>query len=760
MIGKTVLHYKILEKLGEGGMGVVYRAEDLKLTRTVALKFLPHGLDAHEPERARFLQEARAAAILNHPNICTIHDIAEHEGQQFIVMEFVDGMTLRDRIAGGKLPRETAVPYAIQIGEALHEAHTHGIVHRDIKAENIMVTKNQVKVMDFGLAKLKGSLKLTKTSSTIGTLAYMAPEQIQGGEADARSDIFSFGVVLFQMLTGRLPFRGEHDAAMMYSILNEEPEPLQKYLPDAPSELLHTVNRALEKVPEERYQTVQDMVIDLRRTRKESTGSVHRPPPPESPGFRVPGKRVKRIAYVIGAALLLVVAALWLIPSKSAGGGMKSLAVLPFTNLQKDPDMDFLGIALADQITGGLSYLKDFNVRASSLVRRYQGQTVDPIAAGRELQVEYVLTGNYLMQGNLIRLSIELIDSRTGALVWRQPSVEADFKDAFKLQDMIAGKVIEGLRVQFSEAERERMQKDVPRDPLAYEYYLRALSYPLTVEGATLAMEMLKKSVELDSTFSPAFTELGYRCRMLGTYQQVGRTYMQDAEHYLSRALSLNGTSLPTLGNLAEAYNELGKTEEAYSLARKGLEINPNDPDCHFALGYVYRYVGLLDKAEREQSRALQLSPGNPRFRGLGVTYFYEGKYDSALKAFDLDPGTPFTWSWKVLVYRRLGRHDLETAFNDSVRSTREANEAQAGEFQVDGENLYWVAMQSGHIGDAAECARALRKAVEMGFFCYPAMASDSDLEPVRPDPRVQEALALARKKHEEFKNKWTSVLP
>ena len=222
MIGKVVSHYKILEKLGEGGMGVVYKAEDLKLTRTVALKFLPHGLDAHEPERARFLQEARAAAILNHPNICTVYDIQEHDGQQFIVMECVEGKTIREIVPVKKL--QDAITYAIQIAEALQEAHTHGIVHRDIKSENIMVnTKNQVKVMDFGLAKLKGSLKLTKTSSTIGTLAYMAPEQIEGKDIDARSDIFSFGVVLYEMLTGHLPFRGEHEAAMMYSIVNEEP---------------------------------------------------------------------------------------------------------------------------------------------------------------------------------------------------------------------------------------------------------------------------------------------------------------------------------------------------------------------------------------------------------------------------------------------------------------------------------------------------------------------------------------------------------
>jgi len=277
MIGTTISHYKILEKLGAGGMGIVYKAHDTKLDRDVALKFLPHHLNATADEQARFLQEARAASALNHPNICGIHSIGEDGDKQFIEMEYVDGKTLRQMVPVQKT--QTAIDYAIQIGEALQEAHSKGIVHRDVKTENIMVnSKNQIKVMDFGLAKLKGSLKLTKTSSTVGTLAYMAPEQIEGGEVDARSDIFSFGVVLYEMLTGHLPFRGEHEAAMVYSIVNEEPTPIQKYLPEISSEFVHILNRALEKDPNDRYQNVAEMVIDLRRLKKQ-TSRVSRPVP-------------------------------------------------------------------------------------------------------------------------------------------------------------------------------------------------------------------------------------------------------------------------------------------------------------------------------------------------------------------------------------------------------------------------------------------------------------------------------------------------
>jgi Tol biopolymer transport system component/predicted Ser/Thr protein kinase len=323
MIGQSVSHYKILEKLGEGGMGVVYKAHDTKLDRLVALKFLPHGITVSEEDKARFLQEARAASAVMHPNVCVIYDIAEHEDQQFIVMEYVDGKTLRQIIPVQRM--RDAITYAIQIGEALQEAHSKGVVHRDVKTDNIMVnTKNQIKVMDFGLAKLKGSLKLTRTSSTVGTLAYMAPEQIQGGEVDARSDIFSFGVVLYEMLTGHLPFHGEHEAAMMYSIVNEDPESVLRYRPDLSAELDRIIHRALEKDPEDRYQSAADMVSELRKVLKQTTKvvrtSVLQKEIPGAEGARelqerVAGKRVGMpkpvLLSVVGVAMVLVAVVLY-----------------------------------------------------------------------------------------------------------------------------------------------------------------------------------------------------------------------------------------------------------------------------------------------------------------------------------------------------------------------------------------------------------------------------------------------------------------
>jgi len=321
MIGTTVGNFKILEKIGEGGMGVVYKARDTRLDRIVALKFLPERLAVTEEERARFLVEAKAAATLNHPNVCTIHGVEEDGTQQFIQMEFVEGETLHEIAHRGGMPSAQALDHAIQIAEALHEAHQRGIVHRDIKSENIMInTRKQVKVMDFGLAKLRGSLKLTKASSTIGTLGYMAPEQIEGNEADARADLFSFGVVLYEMLTGRLPFRGEHEAALMYSILNEDPQPLTGPRGETLPELEHIIGKALEKDPEERYQSAQDLLVDLRRARKQS-GRVSRvgapiapsAPPAAAPERRQPSWRVPLLAGA-GVIVVAVVALVFLTP--------------------------------------------------------------------------------------------------------------------------------------------------------------------------------------------------------------------------------------------------------------------------------------------------------------------------------------------------------------------------------------------------------------------------------------------------------------
>jgi len=426
MIGQTISHYKILEKLGEGGMGVVYKAEDTKLKRIVALKFLPRHLKGAETEQTRFLQEAQAAAALNHPHICTIYGIEEYEGQQFIEMELVDGATLRKKIPIQKI--EDAIAYTIQIGEALQEAHSKGIVHRDVKAENIMVNlKNQIKVMDFGLAKLKGSLKLTKTSSTVGTLAYMAPEQIQGGEADARSDIFSFGVVMFEMLTDKLPFRGEHDAAMMYSILNESPDSIRKYRPDVPEKVLTIIDKALQKDPKDRYQTMNNLLESLRV-------------PAITRGF-------------------------------SGDQSVQSIAVLAFEDMSPEKNQDYFCEGLAEEIINSLTQVKNLRVSARTSAFAFKAKQMDIREIGRKLNVQHVLEGGVRKAGNRLRVTAQLINVEDGYHVWSE-RYDRQLIDVFEVQDDITAKIVQAMKVVLTPHEQEVLEKANRVNIEAYEYYL------------------------------------------------------------------------------------------------------------------------------------------------------------------------------------------------------------------------------------------------------------------------------------------------
>ena len=369
MIGKTISHYKILEKLGEGGMGVVYKAEDTKLKREVAIKFLPRFISANKEERQRFEIEAQAAAALNHPNIAHIYAIEETDNEMFIVMELIDGKELKDRIKIDPIPNEEVINIANQIAEGLDVAHQKGIVHRDIKSSNIMITEDgKVKIMDFGLAKIRGGTDLTITGITIGTAAYMSPEQAKGEGVDHRTDIWSFGVVLYEMLTGELPFKGDYDQAIIYSILNEEPQSAEKL--DGQLSFQKVIKKALTKDCEKRYRQISEMNEDLKSTDTSIEGSTN----------------------------------------KSIIKEIKKLGVLPFSNLINDPQTNFLGFALADQIIGSMAYSKYLLVRPSITIRKYQDQVVDLQKAGSELNVNYILAGNYLKEEDTIRLNVELVD--------------------------------------------------------------------------------------------------------------------------------------------------------------------------------------------------------------------------------------------------------------------------------------------------------------------------------------------------------------
>ncbi|MCH8943085.1 MAG: protein kinase [Bacteroidetes bacterium] len=734
MIGKTILHYEILEQIGEGGMGVVYKAEDTKLKREVAIKFLPRFISINKAERKRFEIEAQAAALLNHPNIATIYAIEETEDEMFIVMEFIDGKELKDKINSGPIPVDEAINIATQIAEGLEAAHKKGIIHRDIKSSNIMITKDgKVKIMDFGLAKIKGGTELTKIGTTLGTTAYMSPEQTKGEEVDSRTDIWALGVLMYQMLTNELPFKGEYDQAIIYSILNEEPQTIKNN--DIQPSILKVVKKALEKKCEKRYGQITELIEELKSKDKSVNKTINKDIPKE----------------------------------------IKKLAVLPFSNLVNDSQTNFLGFALADQIIGAMAYSKNVLVRPSSSIRKYQNELIDIQKAGSELNVNYVLAGNYLKESDTIRLNIELVELESEEMIWREP-IQIKYNNVFELQDIVSQKVVNALKIQFSDEERERMKSDTPQNPVAYEFYLRAISFPFTIEGNKIALEMLNRSISLDPYYALAYLELGSRNNQLS---QVGDSTSQahkKAEDALLKALSLKNDLLPALANLALIYTDVGRHKEAHALLIRALKINPNDSWLHFSLSYHYRYTGFLEESEKEIETALSIDPNNHRFRSSIVTYMFLGKYDEILESFNLALESPFTLNYLGEVAFRKGDKKLAIEYfekvlkikneisefyfassliqfiNGNIKNAADFNLKRELENPADSEILYEIARIYGLFEMSEDCCRALKKSIDMGYISYPSMQRDSFLDPVRNDKGIQDLLALAKMKHEELK--------
>ena len=680
MVGQTLSHYKILEKLGEGGMGVVYKAEDTKLDRTVALKFLPHHLTANAEEQARFLQEAKAAAQINHPNVCSIIDIQEFKGEQYIVMEYIDGETMRAKIRNAGLKIEDAVSYAIQIGEALAEAHSKGIVHRDIKCENIMVnSRNQVKVMDFGLAKLKGSLKLTKASSTVGTLGYMAPEQIQGGEVDARSDIFSFGVVLFEMLTGHMPFRGEHEASMMYSIINEDPEPATKYRPELPADILHIFNRSLEKDPADRYQSMNDLLIDLRRIKRESTkisrASLAAMPVPErrGPAARAGASRRSPLRLILFAlAGALVVGALVTVfllfrggPSgSSASGGKKMMAVLPFENMGT-PEQEYFADGITEEITSRLSGLSGLGVIARTSVMQYKKTTKSLQDIGKELGIEYVLQGTIRYgateDGKVrVRINPALVRVSDATQVWSQP-YDAVFSDVFKLQSDISTQVAGALGVTLLQPERQSLETKPTENAEAYDFYLRGSDYyrrSYLVQDFRIAIDMFQKAVALDPKFTLAYA------RLAETHAAMFWFYYDHSPERLSMSKTVIDEALRIDPNSADAHVSLGfyyywgflDYENALKEFAFAEKIRPNDSRLLLGIASVQRRQGKMDLAIENMEKALQIDPRSSEVvYNTSQTYTLVRRYPDALRLIDqaifLTPDVINRYVYKSSIY-------------------------------------------------------------------------------------------------------------
>jgi serine/threonine protein kinase/tetratricopeptide (TPR) repeat protein len=656
MVGKTILHYKIIEELGRGGMGVVYKAEDTKLKRNVAIKFLPKHISADSEERERFKIEAQSAAALSHPNIATIHAIEESDDELFIVMEFIDGQELKDIVRARRampLPITDVINYATQIAAGLQAAHEKDIIHRDIKSANIMITnKGQVKIMDFGLAKVRGGAQVTKVGTTIGTAAYMSPEQASSEEADNRSDIWSFGVVLYEMLTGKLPFGGDYEQAVIYAILNENPKPISEAQPEISPELQNIVNRALQKNPEERYQQIQDLLSDLKTVDAISTES-RSGILPKANLSRVKVRKRNFLYYGIGIVILFAILGYFLFSPKNSGGPdeskgeRKMIVVLPFENLGS-PDQEYFADGLTEEITSKLSGLSGLGVIARSSAMQYKKTTKSIKQIGEELGVSYILQGTVRWEkennSTTVRVNPQLVKVADGTQIWSEPAV-AVLESAFKLQADIASQVASALNITLLQNEKQSLEAKLTDNPEAYDYYLRSLEYfyrSTEERNFRIAEEMLQKAVLLDPTFAEAYAKLA------AVHSDMYWEYYDHTEE------------------------RVRKSKEA---AEKALHLDPNLPDAHGAMGWYY-YHGLRDykNAIREFNLALEAQPNNvDLLLGIGSVFRRQGKFDQAVvyfkQAAEIDPRSPAFCIETGFTYSRMRKYpEAERYFGRGIK--------------------------------------------------------------------------------------------
>jgi len=581
MIGKTISHYKILEKIGSGGMGVVYKAEDTKLKRTVALKFLPQELTRDPEAKERFIQEAQAASSLDHPNVCTIYEIDEtNDGQTFIAMACYEGGTVQDKIEQGPLKLNEALDIAIQVAQGLSKAHEMGLAHRDIKPANLMITRDGVvKIVDFGLAKLAGGAKLTGTRTILGTVAYISPEQVHGEEVDHRTDIWSLGVVLYEMFTGQLPFKGEYEQAVIYCITNEEPEPLTRLRPNIPTELEQIVNKALAKSPDLRYQEAFEILSDLRKLKKELESTEEKP------------YSTKR---------------------------QSSIAVLPFINLSADPEQNYFCDGVAEEIINSLTHLEGLRVVARTSAFSFRGKEIDVREIGSKLNVETLLEGSVRKAGNWVRITTQLVNVADGYHLWsekydRHIGELCCPEDIFSIQDEISLAVVNNLKVKLLGKQITKLVKRHTQDLDAYRLYLKGRYFlnKRTEESLRKAVQYFEQAIKKDPGYALAYVGLADSHILLAEYSHLPP---KDA---FSRAKAAVVKALEIEETLAEAHTSLAFIRTlgdwdwtgAEKEFKKAIELNPGYATAHQWYAEHLTMTGRYAEATAELKQAQDLDP-------------------------------------------------------------------------------------------------------------------------------------------------------